>query len=143
MEAEKNNGAEAGTPITRRQFLNLFAAVFVPMFMAAIDQTLLATATPAIAESLGNLRDSSWIMVAYLLSAAVIVPVYGRLGDLRGKRRMLLVALGMFTLGSLVCAAAQSMPQLIAARIVQGLGGGGLMMLSHALIGELVAPVER
>ena len=135
--------AAARAPVSRAEFLNLFTAVFLPMFMAAVDQTLLATATPAIAESLGGLRDSSWIAVSYLLSAAVIVPVYGRLGDLRGKRTMLLVALGMFTVGSLVCAAAQSMPQLIIARVLQGLGGGGLMMLSHALIGELVAPVER
>src|SRR4030095_178747 len=90
-------------PVSRAEFLNLFTAIFLPMSMAAVAQTLLATATPAIVGSLGGLRDSSWIAVAYLLSAAVIVPVYGRLGDLRGKRNMLLVALGMFTLGSLVC----------------------------------------
>src|SRR5688500_15363274 len=129
--------------VSRAEFLKLFVAVFLPMFMAAADQTLLATATPAIAGSLGGLRDSSWIAVAYLLSAAVIVPVYGKLGDVRGKRNMLMVALATFTLGSLACAAAQSMPQLVAARVLQGLGGGGLMMLSHALIGELVPPVER
>ena len=129
--------------MSREQFITLFVAVFLPMFMAAVDQTLLATATPLIAGSLGGLRDSSWIAVAYLLSAAVIVPVYGRLGDMHGKRNMLLLALGVFTLGSIACAAAQSMPQLIAARVLQGLGGGGLMMLSHALIGELVPPVER
>ena len=130
-------------PVSREQFINLFVAIVLPMFMAAADQTLLATATPVIAGGLGGLRDSSWIAVAYLLAAAVIVPVYGRLGDLRGKRKMLFVALGVFTLGSIACAAAQSMPQLIAARVLQGLGGGGLMMLSHALIGELVAPIER
>ncbi|MEA3158365.1 MAG: hypothetical protein QOK44_5954, partial [Betaproteobacteria bacterium] len=113
------------------------------MFMAAVDQTLLATATPAIAGSLGNLRDSSWIAVAYLLSSAVIVPMYGRLGDLRGKRTMLLVALGVFAVGSLACSLAQSMPQLVTARVLQGLGGGGLMTLSQALVGELVPPIER
>src|SRR5688500_2630250 len=129
--------------VSRAEFLKLFVAVFLPMFMAAADQTLLATATPAIAGSLGGLRDSSWIAVAYLLSAAVIVPMYGRLGDLRGKRNMLLIALGIFTLGSAACAAAQSMPQLILGRVIQGMGGGGLMMLSHALVGELVPPVER
>jgi MFS family permease len=129
--------------VSRAQFLNLFVAVFLPMFMAAADQTLLATATPVIAASLGGLRDSSWIAVAYLLSAAVIVPFYGRLGDIHGKSKTLLAALGLFTAGSLACAAAQTMPWLIAARVLQGLGGGGLMMLSHALIGELVAPVER
>jgi EmrB/QacA subfamily drug resistance transporter len=149
-----NEQIEAGPPIaapadapdrsvTRAEFLNLFAAVFLPMFMAAVDQTLLATATPAIAGSLGGLRDTSWIAVAYLLASATIVPVYGRLGDQRGRRDMLLVALGVFTVGSLACGAAQSLPQLVAARVLQGLGGGGLMTLSQALIGELVPPRER
>src|SRR3954469_13721965 len=113
------------------------------MFMAAVDQTLLATATPAIAGTLGGLRDSSWIAVGYLLAAATIVPVYGRLGDLRGRRELLLVALAMFALGSAACGLAQSLPQLVAARVVQGLGGGGLMVLCQALIGELVPPRER
>jgi len=108
-----------------------------------VDQTLLATATPAIAASLGGLRDTSWIVVGYLLAAATITPVYGRLGDRRGRRDMLLVALGVFTLGSIACGAAQSLPQLVAARVLQGLGGGGLMTLSQALIGELVPPRER
>jgi EmrB/QacA subfamily drug resistance transporter len=135
-------GAPAAT-VTRAQFLNLFVAVFLPMFMAAVDQTLLATATPAIADSLGGLRDTSWIMVAYLLAAAVIAPVYGRLGDSRGRRNMLLVAISVFALGSLACGLAQSLPQLVAGRVLQGLGGGGLMVLSQAIIGELVPPLER
>src|SRR5438128_133120 len=113
------------------------------MFMAAVDQTLLATATPAIAATLGGLRDTSWIAVGYLLASATIVPVYGRLGDRRGRRDLLLVALGVFTVGSIACGFAQSLPQLVAARVLQGLGGGGLMVLSQALIGELVPPRER
>jgi EmrB/QacA subfamily drug resistance transporter len=133
----------AEATVSRAEFLNLFAAVFLPMFMAAVDQTLLATATPAIADSLGGLRDSSWIAVGYLLAAATVVPLYGRLGDARGRRNMLLVALGVFALGSAACGAAQTLPQLIAARVLQGLGGGGLMTLSQALIGELVPPRER
>src|SRR5258706_858514 len=135
--------AEAPSEVTGAEFLNLFAAVFLPMFMAAVDQTLLATATPAIAQSLGGLRDASWIAVGYLLASATITPVYGRLGDRRGRRDMLLAALAVFTLGSLACAAAQTLPQLVAARALQGLGGGGLMTLSQALIGELVPPPER
>ena len=138
----KNDAPGVGT-VSRAEFLNLFAAVFLPMFLAAVDQTLLATATPAIADSLGGLRDSSWIAVAYLLTTATIVPVYGRLGDLKGRRNVLMVALGIFALGSLACGLAQSLPQLLAARVVQGLGGGGLMTLSQALIGELVPPRER
>src|SRR5207237_17422 len=129
--------------VSRAEFLNLFLAVFLPMFMAAVDQTLLATATPAIAQTLGGLRDTSWIAVGYLLASATIVPVYGRLGDLRGRRDVLLIALGVFALGSAACGAAQSLPQLVAARVLQGLGGGGLMVLSQALIGELVPPRER
>lgn len=113
------------------------------MFMAAVDQTLLATATPAIAGTLGGLRDTSWIAVGYLLASATIVPVYGRLGDLHGRRDLLLVALGVFALGSLACGVVQTLPQLVAARVLQGLGGGGLMVLSQALIGELVPPRER
>src|SRR5688500_13014213 len=101
MEHNKNSGPHApAVAVTRAQFFSLFVAVMLPMFMAAVDQTLLATATPAIAGSLGGLRDSSWIAVAYLLAAAVIVPIYGRLGDLKGKRNMLYFALGTFTLGS-------------------------------------------
>src|SRR5215831_5305647 len=137
------HSAPPGGPVTLAQFLNLFAAVFLPMFMAAVDQTLLATATPAIAAALGGLRDTSWIAVAYLLAAATIVPVYGRLGDARGRRNMLLVALAVFALGSLACGAAQTLPQLVAGRVLQGLGGGGLMTLSQSIIGELVPPVER
>jgi len=129
--------------VSRAEFLNLYLAVFLPMFMAAVDQTLLATATPAIAATLGGLRDTSWIAVGYLLASATIVPVYGRLGDLRGRRELLLVALGVFALGSTACGLAQSLPQLVAARILQGLGGGGLMVLCQALIGELVPPRER
>jgi EmrB/QacA subfamily drug resistance transporter len=129
--------------VSRAEFLNLFLAVFLPMFLAAVDQTLLATATPAIAATLGGLRDSSWIAVGYLLASATVVPVYGRMGDLRGRREMLLVALAIFAAGSLACGLAQSLPQLLAARVLQGLGGGGLMTLSQALIGELVPPRER
>ena len=129
--------------VSRAQFLNLFLAVFLPMFLAAVDQTLLATATPAIAATLGGLRDTSWIAVGYLLASATVVPVYGRMGDLRGRREMLFVALAIFALGSAACGLAQSLPQLVAARVLQGLGGGGLMTLSQALIGELVPPRER
>jgi EmrB/QacA subfamily drug resistance transporter len=129
--------------VSRAEFLNLFLAVFLPMFLAAVDQTLLATATPAIAATLGGLRDTSWIAVAYLLASATVVPVYGRMGDLRGRREMLFVALSIFALGSIACGLAQSLPQLVAARALQGLGGGGLMTLSQALIGELVPPRER
>jgi EmrB/QacA subfamily drug resistance transporter len=126
-----------------RDFLQLFSAVMLPMFLAAIDQTLLATATPSIAADIGGLRDSSWIAIGYLLASTVMVPLYGRLGDRYGRRDMLLVALAGFMLGSLACGAAQSLAQLVGARVLQGLGGGGLMVMAQALIGELVPPRQR
>jgi MFS family permease len=125
------------------EFLSLFAAVMLPMFLAAVDQTLLATATPRIASEFGNLSDTSWIAVGYLLAATIAAPVYGRTGDRYGRRNSLLAALGVFAVGSIGCGVAPSMGALIAARILQGLGGGGLMVLSQALIGELVAPIVR
>ena len=129
--------------VSVRDFLAIFSAVMLPMFLAAIDQTLLATATPAIAADLGGLRDTSWIAVGYLLAVTVMGPLYGRLGDSHGRRDVLRGAVAVFALGSVACALAPSMPILIAGRVVQGLGGGGLMVMSQALIGELVPPRQR
>ena len=140
------DGAPAPTtagPEGRRRFLRLFTSVMLPLFLAAVDQTLLATATPVIAAELGGLRDTSWIAVGYLLAAAATTPLYGRFGDRFGRRNTLLFALVVFTAGSVACAVAPNLPALIAARVLQGLGGGGLMTLSQALIGELVTPRER
>lgn len=115
----------------------------LPMFMGAVDQTLLVTATPRIAQELGGLNQTSWIAVGYLLAATVTAPLYGRLGDRFGRRTVMFAALAIFALGSLACALAPTMHLLIASRVLQGLGGGGLMVLSQALIGELVPPWER
>ena len=115
----------------------------VAMFLAAADQTILASALPTIAGSLGGLADLSWVVIAYLLAATIAAPLYGHLGDRFGRRRMLLGALAIFTAASLACALAPTLLLLIAARAVQGLGGGGLMTLAQALIGEHVSPRER
>ncbi|THE31315.1 MFS transporter [Vibrio cholerae O1 biovar El Tor] len=130
-------------PVDRKTFLGIFFTVFLPMFLAAVVQTLLATATPAIVRDLGNLQLSSWIAIGYMLASAASVPVYGWLGDQYGRKPMLMIALSIFALGSVICAFAMNMPWLVAGRIVQGLGSGGLMSLSQALIGELVPPRER
>jgi len=135
--------SDARPSVTRGEFLQIFTAVMLPMFMAMIDQTLLATATPVVAAEFGSLYDTSWIATAYLLTNAVMVPVYGRLGDRHGRRELLLVALAIFVLGSILCAASQSMNQLIAGRALQGVGAGGLMSLSFALIAELVPARQR
>ena len=142
---QRQDTADPGdtAPTGKASFLALFSAVMLPMFLAAADQTLLATATPRIAAELGGLGDSSWIIVGYLLAATITAPLYGRMGDRFGRRNVMLWALAFFVLGSLACTWAPSMPTLIASRALQGLGGGGLMVLSQALIGELVPPWER
>ena len=138
MEEQQEN-----QEVPLRDFLRIFAAVMLPMFLAAVDQTLLATATPAIATDLGGLRDASWIAVGYLLATTVMGPLYGRLGDRYGRREVLLAAVVVFAAGSAACALAGSMTGLVVARVVQGLGGGGLMVMSQALIGELVPARQR
>jgi len=127
----------------RAAFLRVFPGVMFAMFLAAIDQTILASAMPAIVASLGGFADLSWIVTGYLLAATVAAPFYGHIGDRFGRRATLLVALAIFTLASLGCALAPTLWALILARVAQGLGGGGLMTLSQALIGENVPPRER
>jgi len=129
--------------MSRQAFLRVFPGVMVAMFLAAADQTILASALPTIASSLGGLADLSWVVVAYLLTATIGAPLYGHLGDRFGRRRMLLAALSIFTAASVACALAPNLLALIIARALQGLGGGGLMTLAQALIGEHVSPRER
>jgi EmrB/QacA subfamily drug resistance transporter len=115
----------------------------LPMFLAVVDQTIVATALPAIAADTGNVSRASWVVVSYLIASTIAAPIYGRLGDAFGRRRLMYGALFTFILASLLCAASPTMELLALARVVQGLGGGGLMTLSQALIGEAVPPRER
>src|SRR3954468_11003160 len=128
---------------TREAFRQVFPGVMVAMFLAAADQTILASALPTIGSPLRGFADISWVVVAYFLAATIAAPIYGHLGDRFGRKRMLLVALGVFTVASAACAAAPTLLSLIVARAIQGLGGGGLMTLAQALIGEHVPPRER
>ena len=127
----------------RAAFRRVFPGVMFAMFLAAVDQTILASALPAIVASLGGFADLSWVVVAYLLAATVAAPLYGHVGDRFGRRATLLAALSVFTLASLACALAPTLWALILARALQGLGGGGLMTLSQALISESVPPRQR
>ncbi len=129
--------------VTTARFLQLFSAIMLPMFLAVADQTLLATATPSIAAELGGLRDTTWIALGYMIAMTVTAPLYGRLGDRYGRRDMLLLSMALFGSGSLACGLAPNLGLLVTSRIVQGLGGGGLVVLSQALVGELVPPRER
>ena len=130
-------------PSAGRLFLSVFPSIMLPMFLAVVDQTIVATALPAIAASLGSVERVSWVVVAYLVAGTIAAPVYGQLRDVYGGKRMMFVALGVFFAGSLLCAASTSVEMLALARVLQGLGGGGLMTLSQALIGETIPPRER
>jgi len=115
----------------------------LPMFLAVVDQTIVATALPAMAASLGHVERVSWVVVSYLISTTIAAPVYGQLGDVLGRRTMMFVALGLFMAASVFCALANSIEMLTVARVLQGLGGGGLMTLSQALVGETIPPRAR
>jgi EmrB/QacA subfamily drug resistance transporter len=126
-----------------RQRRLIFAALLLVLFIASLDQTIVSTALPTIVGDLGGLQHLSWVVTAYLLASTIVGPLYGKLGDLYGRKRVLDVALVLFLLGSALCGAAQTMPQLIAFRALQGLGGGGLIVVSMAVVGDLVAPRDR
>ncbi len=113
------------------------------LLLAALDQTVIATAMPTIVAELGGLDHLSWVFTAYILTSTVVAPLYGKLGDLYGRRVMVYVAVALFLIGSLACAASASMGALIAARAVQGLGGGGLFVLALSVVGDVIAPKDR
>jgi EmrB/QacA subfamily drug resistance transporter len=129
---------------TRRSlFFAVFPSVMLPMFLAVADQTIVATALPAIAAKLGGIQRAPWIVLAYLIASTIAAPVYGRLGDMFGRRQMMIIALAVFIAASVLCAMAFTIEMLTITRVLQGFGGGGLMALSQALIGEAVPPRER
>jgi len=138
---QADSGSEP--PSTGSLFLKVFPSIMLPMFLAVADQTIVATALPAIASSLGEIERATWVVVSYLIANTIAAPVYGRLGDTFGRRWMMIIALAIFMIGSVLCAASPNIEFLTAARVLQGFGGGGLMTLSQALIGEAIPPRER
>jgi EmrB/QacA subfamily drug resistance transporter len=132
-----------GYRLTIGRVLAIYGAIMMALLLAALDQTIVATALPAIIDDVGGLTSYSWVITAYILATTVTVPLYGKLGDIHGRRRLYLVAISIFLVGSVLCGLAQSLTQLIAFRVVQGLGAGGLFALAHATIGVIVPPRER
>ena len=133
----------ASDPAPQGLFGRIVPPIVLPIFLSSADATVVATALPAIAASFGEVEHLSWIVVANLIASTVSAPAYGRLGDTFGRRRMMIVALCIFVAASFLCSLAWSFPTLIAARMMQGVGGGGLMTLAQALIGEHVPPRQR
>jgi EmrB/QacA subfamily drug resistance transporter len=118
-------------------------ALLLGLLLAALDQTIVSTALPTIVSDLGGLEHLSWVVTAYLLASTAATPLWGKLGDQYGRKRLFQTAIVIFLIGSALCGMAQNMPQLIAFRAVQGLGGGGLIVLSMAIVGDVVSPRER
>ena len=125
------------------RFFTLFPSIMLPMFLAMVDGTIVSAALPTIAGELGQAQRISWIVIAYLIAATIASPVYGRLGDSFGRKRLMYVALGIIVVATVLCGLAPSVDLLIGARVLQGFGAGGLMTLAQALIGEAVPPRER
>jgi len=134
---------QAAGLLSHRQILTIFAGLMIGMFLAALDQTIVATSIRTIADDLDGLSLQAWATTAYLVTATITTPLYGKLSDIFGRKPLFLFAIGIFVVGSIACAFATSMYQLAAFRAIQGLGAGGLFSLALTIIGDIVAPRER
>jgi EmrB/QacA subfamily drug resistance transporter len=128
---------------SRREITIVFAALMLAVLLAALDGTIVATALPTITAELGGLNQLSWVVTGYLLASTISTPLYGKLGDLYGRKRIFQASIVVFLVGSALCGQSQSMGELIAFRTLQGLGGGGLIVLAQAIIGDIVSPRDR
>jgi EmrB/QacA subfamily drug resistance transporter len=141
------SGAAASAPgpvvYTHQQILRVVTGIMLCILLAALDQTVVIPAVPAIARDLNAFGHLSWIVSAYLLTSTAATPIYGKLSDIYGRRALLLPAIALFIVASVLCALSQSLPQLIVFRALQGLGGAGLMSMAQAAIADVVSPRER
>ena len=129
--------------MTHRQILAVLGALMLGMLLAALDQTIVATSLPTIVGDLGGLNQLSWVVTSYLLASTVSTPLYGKLGDLYGRKSLFQLAIVIFIAGSMLSGLSQNMLELISFRAIQGIGAGGLMVGAQAIIGDVVPPRER
>jgi EmrB/QacA subfamily drug resistance transporter len=127
----------------RREVFVVFGALMLAVLLAALDSTIVATALPTITAELGGVSQLSWVVTGYLLASTISTPLYGKLGDLYGRKRIFQVSIVIFLIGSALCGQSQGMGELIVFRTLQGLGGGGLIVLAQAIIGDIVSPRDR
>jgi EmrB/QacA subfamily drug resistance transporter len=125
------------------RILAIYAGLMIALLLAALDQTIVATALPRVVSDLGGLSQYSWVFTAYMLGSTVTVPLYGKLGDVHGRKPLFIVAISIFVVGSALCGAAQNMVQLVVFRAIQGVGAGGLFPLTLAMVGMIVPPRDR
>ncbi|MGK3710016.1 MDR family MFS transporter [Arthrobacter sp. IK3] len=136
-------GAAAPAPHNRRQVALVFSGLIMAVLISALDQTIVSTALPTIVGDLHGLEHLSWVITAYLLTSTIGLPIYGKLGDLLGRRNIFIFAIAVFLLGSALSGQAHSMGELIAYRALQGVGGGGLIIGAQAIIGDIVSARDR
>jgi EmrB/QacA subfamily drug resistance transporter len=130
-------------PAPQRVLLVIYSALMLAILLAALDQTIVATALPTIVSDLGGLNHLSWVVTAYILATTATTPVWGKLGDQYGRKYLFIAAIVIFLVGSALSGLSQNMSELIAFRAVQGVGGGGLIVLAQAIVGDIVPPRER
>src|SRR6187551_2355482 len=130
-------------PLSPDEVRTILMSLLLTMFLAALDQTIVATALPTIGRQFNDVSNLSWVITAYLLASTAVAPVFGTLSDIYSRRVMITVSLVLFTAGSILCAVAPNMPVLIIARGLQGLGGGGIMPVVQTVISDVVSPRER
>jgi EmrB/QacA subfamily drug resistance transporter len=135
--------ARGDATVSRRELIPIFAALMLGMLLAALDQTIVSTALPTIVGDLGGLSHLSWVVTSYLLATTASTPLYGKLGDMYGRKRVFQAAIVIFLAGSMLAGVSQSLGELIAFRALQGIGAGGLMVGAQAIIGDIVPPRER
>ncbi len=135
--------APAPMLLTQRRIWIIFSALIAGMLLASLDQTIVSTAMPTIVGELGGVEHQVWITTAYILATTIVMPIYGKFGDVLGRRRLFLLAIAIFTLASVGCAFAGDFWSFVVFRAMQGLGGGGLMILSQAIIADIVPASER
>jgi EmrB/QacA subfamily drug resistance transporter len=128
---------------THSEIMVIMSALMLVMLLAALDQTIVSTALPRIATELNGLNKLSWVATAYLLTSAITTPIYGKISDLFGRKKIFQIAILIFLVGSVLCGASQTMNQLVIARALQGLGAGGLMSLVLAIVGDIIPPRQR
>lgn len=144
--ADSGSGPQKSGPAAEhasREVLVSIGALLLGLLIAALDQTIVSTALPTIVSDLGGMAHLSWVVTAYMLASTAATPLWGKLGDQYGRKKLFQYAIVLFLIGSALCGIAQNMPQLIGFRALQGLGGGGLMVLSMAIVGDIVPPRER
>jgi EmrB/QacA subfamily drug resistance transporter len=133
----------AASPLTHGERRLIVISMMLPVFLGAIDQSILATALPTIGRNLGDVHNLPWLITAFLIASTALTPLYGKFADIHGRRAAIMIALGVYMIGSLISATAPNMVALILGRVVQGCGGGGLTTISNMILGDIAAPKDR